>query len=269
MSVESDANQINQRERRIVGRGYTIEFIGRLPESRQVLVTLPGAGDVALLHYKNLTENLDDKPLGYAVSYQHDYNPKELVSGLVSTLGQLAETDGEIKLTIHACSYGASLLPELVLALREHPTIQIQGIIARAPLFDIHSLSDRFQDLYSRGRLASIFEIGLNRLIELGEIPSTKNFARVSELLSQLPASTGSSFFDLLLQAKIPMWTVIFTNDQVINNSKVEKLIGEASEFVGVASGEARMGHYPSIQNELNLLEQSLLRKIIGVTDNS
>ncbi len=133
-------------ERRIAGKGFAIEYLGTLPETNTVLITLPGVGDVAALHFANLTKNLEEKPWGLAVSYLQEFDPAKLVEGLITTLIDLAESNGQINLVIHACSYGASLLPRLTAALAPHKNITIKGIIARAPLFDAATFTERFQN---------------------------------------------------------------------------------------------------------------------------
>ena len=246
-------------ERRIAGKGFAIEYLGTLPETNTVLITLPGVGDVAALHFANLTKNLEEKPLGLAVSYLQEFDPAKLVEGLITTLIDLAESNGQINLVIHACSYGASLLPRLTAALAPHKNITIKGIIARAPLFDAATFTERFQNYRKNDKLVFAFTIGMKELFDRGEITNPENFASLSELFAQLPESVDPTFIPLLHAKKIPLRTILFSNDQIIDKKVVATILGTQNTLIDAESGEERSGHYPTDLVSFTADEQQLL----------
>jgi hypothetical protein len=246
-------------EKRIIGKCFAIEFLGSLPESNQVLITLPGVGDVATLHFANLTNNLDEIPLGLAISYLHEFEPAELVSGLVTALIDLADNHGQINLVIHACSYGASLLPRLAETLAPHNNISINGIIARAPLFDAATFTERFQNYRKKDKLVLAFMIGLKELFERGEIINSEGFATLSELFALLPERVNPDFFSWLSKENIPLRTILFSKDQIIDREIIESYLGEQKKQITVESSEDRLGHYPANIESFKMGEQQLL----------
>jgi len=258
-SEQISESQEVQVERRIIGEGYTIEFLGALPESNQVVITLPGVGDVASLHFSNLTNNLEEKPLGLAVSYLQQFNPAKLVGGLVTTLTHLAEQNGQINLVIHACSYGASLLPSLTKSLAVLKNITVKGIIARAPLFDAETFTETFQNFRNKDKLVLAFTIGMKELFNKGEITIPENFASLSELFAQLPETVDPTFIPLLHSKIIPIRTILFSNDQIIDKEVVSAILGTQKALIEAESGEERSGHYPKDLVSFTADEQKLL----------
>lgn len=254
-----------QSERRIIGAGFAIEVLGSLPESNTVLVTLPGVGDVAALHFANLTNDLEEKPLGLAVSYLQEFEPVKFVEGLVAELIDLAESNGQINLVIHACSYGASLLPSLTKALAPHENIIIKGIIARAPLFDVATFTERFQNYRKKNKLVLAFMIGMKELFDKGEIINPKGFATLSELFARLPERVNPEFFSWLSKENIPLRTILFSKDQIIDREIIESYLGEQKKQITVESSEDRLGHYPANIESFKMGEQKLLVSLFAV----
>ncbi len=246
-------------EKRIIGKGFAIEFLGSLPKANQVLVTLPGVGDVAALHFANLTNNLDEIPLGLAISYLHEFEPAELVSGLVTALIDLADNHGQINLVIHACSYGASLLPRLAEALAPHNNISINGIIARAPLFDVATFTERFQYYRKKDKLVLAFSIGMKELFERGEIVNQEGFATLAELFDQLPETIDPNFIPLLRSKHIPLRTILFSKDQIIDKAVIDTILGLENRSIIAESSADRLGHYPADMETFKMVEQQLL----------
>ncbi len=246
-------------ERRVAGKGFAIDYLGTLPESNTVVITLPGVGDVAALHFTNLTQRLEEKPLGLAISYLQEFDPEKLVEGLVKALIDLADSNGQINLVIHACSYGASLLPRLTEALAAHKNITIKGIIARAPLFDVATFTERFQNYRAKNKLVLAFSLGMKELFDSGEITNPENFASLSELFAQLPESIDPKFIPLLQSENIPLRTILFSKDQIINKDVVGEILGSQIKYTDAESGGDRLGHHPMDMESFKASEQKLL----------
>ena len=233
------------KELGVEGTGYKINHIEADSHSRFVVVTLPGFGGSASAEYRNLTEGNSERPHGLAVSYLHEFDPETLITGLVEEIGKLA-SNGPVEIVLHACSYGASILPPLIAKLKDMKNVHIQAILARSPLFDRTCFSDGLQTRDARG-LTQLFSFGRREQERREKRLAPPDEAKADELLAVLPPTMDQDYVQTLRDKGIHHSTILFSDDVVISNNRVTELLGgHGGKPELLESNEGYlMGHHP------------------------
>lgn len=231
------------KELGVEGTGYRINHIEADSHSRFVVVTLPGFGGSASGEYTNLTEGNEQNPHGLAVSYLHEFDPETLTAGLVEEIKMLA-AKGPVEVLLHACSYGASILPPLISKLKDMRHVHIQGILVRSPLYDRTCFTDKFLKA-DDDTLVRVFNGAIERQAKKDNHIIPPDEAKARDLLAKLPSAMDPEYAQTLRDNEIPLTTISFNGDRVINNERVQKLMGNHGQPLPLESSEDFMGHYP------------------------
>ena len=244
------------KETVVEGNGYRINHLEADSRSRFVVVTLPGFGGSASAEYSNLTEGNKEKPHGLAVSYLHEFDPETLITGLVDEIGKLA-SNGPVEIVLHACSYGASILPPLIAKLKDMEHVHIQAILMRSPLLDRTSFSDGLQTRDARG-LTQLFSFGRREQERREKRLAPPDEAKAGELLTVLPPAMKANYIELLRAQEIPHTTILFSDDVVISNVRITELLGGyGGEPKLFESNKGHlMGHHPINVDEMRTYER-------------